>query len=130
MNEANSRKTVQHLSKLRMSAGDLKSLTSQGFVSEERRGRNRVYFKLRYRCEVTKRQKVRYIGSDRGVADEVRRELDLLQLTTRAERELRQLNVEARRILRTSKKEVAPLLKQQGLHFYGLEIRQHRYAKT
>ena len=93
-------------------------------------GSNRVYFKLRYRCEMTKRQKVRYIGSDRSVADAVRCELALLQLTTRSERELRQLNVEARRILRTSKKECAPLLEQEGLHFYGLEIRKHRYART
>lgn len=130
MNEANSRKTLQHLSKLRMSADDLKSLASQGFVSEERRGQNRVYFKLRYRCEVTKRQKVRYIGSDRSVANAVRCELDLLQLTRRTERELRQLNVEAGRILQNSKKQCGPLLEQVGLHFYGLEIRKYRFART
>ena len=130
MNESDTNKAVPQLSKLRLSARDLKSLASQGFVSEERRGCNRVYFKLRYRCGASKRQKVRYIGSDRSVADAVRCELDLLQLTTRTERELRQLNVEARRILRNSKKESAPLLEQQGLHFYGLEIRKHRYAKT
>ncbi|MCA9125154.1 MAG: hypothetical protein KDB11_33495 [Planctomycetales bacterium] len=119
-----------NLSRLRMSPGDLRSLARQGFVSEDKRGSDRVYFKLRYRCPETMRQRVRYIGADRQVADAVRRELRTLQERTRAAAELNRLEVEARRMLRRTKQQLAPLLEQEQLHFYGLEIRKYRFANT
>jgi len=85
-----------------------------------------IIFKLRFRCRETKRQRVRYIGTDCGVAEAVSGELALLQRAKRRRQHLRRLEADARRLLRDTKASVQHLLADTDYHFYGLEVRGHR----
>ncbi len=114
-----------HLSNLRLSDGDFASLRENGFVRAEPRGAM-IIFKLRFRCRETKRQCVRYIGTNQELADAVGAELKLLQQDKQLRRDLRRMEQRARRVLRETKRRLEHLLLESGFHFHGLEIRRQR----
>ena len=110
------------LGTLGLTATDLTELRHQGFVSRERRGK-RTYYKLRFRSGGG--QAVRYVG-DAERAAAVRRELSVLQRTSRLRKELKSQAKVASRALRTAKKSLEPILNAHGRAFHGLAIRKPR----
>jgi hypothetical protein len=125
MNKRPDPSSFPHLNALRLSERDLDSLAQQGFVRPEPRGQTTIY-KLRFRCKQSQRQCVRYISSDREIADAVSAELARLQQPAKDEARLRRLNAEARRVLRQTKRRLQPLLVGTDFRFYGYEIREQR----
>jgi hypothetical protein len=107
---------------LSLTAEDYRDLRRQGTVcSEDRRGK--VYFKLRFRKE-DGRQRVRYLGGDRAVAESIRRELQELQLHRQHQSDLRQHDMEARKLLRQVKQNLVEAIAAHGFHFHGFSIRR------
>lgn len=104
---------------------ELAALSRQGFVSPEQRGPHRaVTHKLRYRIQG--RQRTRYLGSDPGFLEQIRRELTELQRPVRRARNLQKAVREAWRGLRQAKSTLAPLLEAEGWSYHGLTIRRRR----
>ena len=99
------------------------ALRIQGHVSREHRG-NREVFKLRFRIEGN--QFVRYVASSPERALEVARELAALQHGRQIDLALYRKTKLSAQVLRESKKKLKPLLAEQGLHFYGYELRRRR----
>ena len=123
MNKKLDRCSFPHLASLRLSETDFDSLAQQGFVSSEQRGQTTIY-KLRFRCKQSQRQCVRYVSSDREIADAVSADLAQLQQPAKSEARLRRLNAEARRVLRDTKRRLQPLLDGTDFQFHGYEIRE------
>jgi hypothetical protein len=71
-------------------------------------------------------QRVRCLGSDPAIAEQVKRELAELQTNRRLKRELRKLEKQAREKLRGIRDKLAPQLNQAGFHFHGMSIRRKR----
>lgn len=112
------------LSALSLNAEELAALAEQGFVAEERRSGDRVYYKLRFRTG--KKQHVRYLGNDAAVANRVRAELLQLQASGRRRRALMKLARTASQTLREAKQHLEPLFLDAGFAFHGLAVRQTR----
>ena len=106
-------------------ASEVEALTRQGFVSAERRG-SQTYFKLRYR--VSGKQRVRYLGSDARVADEVAAELRRLQQGRRTMLELNRAARHVRSGLRDCKRKWQPVFVQLGFRFHGRTLRKRRMS--
>ncbi len=117
------RRTPCRLCDLRLLPDELKALSTQGFVIEERRGK-RSYYKLRFRCHG--RQRVRYLGSCAEVAEQIRLEVDELQRWHKRDREFARLSRRARVVMRDVKSMLEPLLGKEGCYFYGNEVRTMR----
>jgi hypothetical protein len=115
--------TLAGLTRLRLTAKELKSLSRQGFVCSESRG-GRIYYKLRFRC--AGRQKVRYIGAHAQTARQIQEELETLQRQRRLALELSRLTRLANRTRREAKARLQPLLRAAGYTFHGHEIRRTR----
>ena len=111
---------------LRLTAGDLDALASQGFVCAEQRG-GRTYYKLRFRQNG--QQVVRYIG-DAERAAVVKQELSTLQAASKAARDLKMQAKLANQMLRESKRILEPVLRANGFVFHGLAIRRPRQRKS
>lgn len=116
------------LAVLGFSDEEISALAHQGFISTERRGNGRVYYKLRYRMDGE--QRVKYLGKDSEFVERVRRELASLQEDTRARRELGRLVREAKQGIRIAKARLEPLLHEAGFVFHGLSIRRPRSPVT
>jgi hypothetical protein len=113
---------VPALASLGLTAEDLASLATQGFVSVESRGPQSIY-KLRYRR--AGRQRVRYIaGADQ--ATRVRGELDVLQQEVRLRRRATAVRRAAYAVLQRTKRELAPQLDQLGCTLHGIAVRRRR----
>ena len=69
------------------------ALQRQGFVSVEKRANGSSYFKLRFRCGG--HQRVRGLGNNPAVAEQVRRQVQELQAKRRRDKELMGLTREA-----------------------------------
>ena len=110
------------LARLRLTEEHLRSLRRQGFVCQEDRGRERIYFKLRFRH--AGRQVVRYIGKDPALAGQIQAELEELQQVKRLNCKLARLQRRARKTLRDSKARLVPILDGAGFAFHGLAIRE------
>ena len=87
------------------------ALQRQGFVSVEKRANGSSYFKLRFR--VGGDQRVRGLGNNLEVAEQVQRQLDELQAGRRRDKELARLTRAARQLLRSTKSRLAPLLMER-----------------
>ena len=86
------------LQALGFDAEELAALRQKGTIHQERRGRNTIIFKLRYR--MAGRQRVKYLGTDRRLVEQIQAELTDLQAAHRRNRQLRQLGAQARTLLR------------------------------
>ena len=115
---------IQGLVDLQLTENDLCALRRRGTVCAEIR-RGTKYFKLRFRNE-DGQQRVRYLGSDPAVAEEIRRELKHFQLHRHQLTNLKQLFCEARKALRRTKVESQPALELIGFYYHGLVIRKVR----
>ena len=116
------------LSGLGLSGEEISALRRQGFVSREQR-RGRTVFKPRYRMPPERKQCVRYLGSDPGVAKAVRLERTQLQRVRKLDLELGKLRRRIPERLRRRWKSAAPQFEPLGYHFHGLMIRQVRVAE-
>ena len=116
-----------HIDKLDLTTEEMTALRRQGFVSREHR-RGRVFYKVRFRMP-TGRQRVRYLGADPAVAEEVQKELFEMQTGRCMNRELKKLVKEAGQRLQSSKETLAPALAEAGYHFHGLSVRRKRVVK-
>lgn len=105
-------------------AAEIAALKQNGIITAERRGRDTVIFKLRYRLAA--RQHVKYLGTDRRWVEQIRTELSDLQAAPRRSRRLRQLDAQARALLRATKLQLEAPLQQAGLKFHGRVIRRAR----
>jgi hypothetical protein len=112
---------------LGLTDAELAMLASQGFVSTERRPGKLVY-KLRFR--IGGRQCVRFLGHDETQARAIREELRVLQRDLRHRRETVKLRRAVNKLLRDSKRQLQPLLEQNGYYFHGRAIRLRRSVKT
>ena len=113
------------LSRLQLSPDDLASLGRQGSVCRETRGPGGIrFFKLRFR--VAGRQRVKYLGSDPTVADQVAQELELLQREVRLRRQLARALKNARQAERDVRRSAAGVLATLGYRFHGRELRKSR----
>jgi hypothetical protein len=106
---------------LRLTDDDLRALSEQGFIAEERRGK-RKYPKLRFRRGG--RQHVRYVPP--GILEVVRHELELIQGQRRLGRGVIGLDRRRKQLLREMKRELEPLVRAEGLAFHGFSIRRPR----
>ena len=113
--------TFPGLSRLGLSADEVRELTKQGSIRRERRGRKTIY-RLRFRIQG--RQRVRYVSPRDATALEA--ELAALQRPVRSRRQLSAMADIARRLLRHRKSILAPVIEAAGYHFHGLEIRRRR----
>lgn len=111
------------LSRLGLAPDEMEALRSQGFVVSEMRRGEPVY-KLRFR--IGARQRVRYLGKDNRLAEEVKAGLHDLQRGRSDQRELAVLARAASRQLAEAKRIMTPLLEEDGFHFHGQAIRQRR----
>jgi hypothetical protein len=100
------------------------ALRQNGTITSERRGRNTVIFKLRYRLAA--RQHVKYLGTYQRLVEQIHTELGDLQAARRRSRRLRRLDGEARALLRAAKLQLEAPLEQAGLKFHGRAIRRLR----
>jgi hypothetical protein len=114
------------IARLRLTPPEFDALKIQGHVGRERRG-NREVFKLRSRIDG--KQFVRYIASDPERGLEVARELAALQHDRQVDLALLRATKLAAQMLRESKKKLEPLLAEEGLHFYGYELRRRRTGR-
>ena len=105
---------------------DLKELSRQGFVCEERR-RDRKYHKLRFRSGG--RQVVRYVGGAE-LAAALKNELSILQYESRVMRDLKAKMKIANMVLREAKILMEPVLKANGLVFHGFAVREPRRRRN
>jgi hypothetical protein len=121
--DCDSEREFPYLAGLGLTKDELSALRTQGFVSEELRGRNCVCYRLRFRLN---RQRVVYLGTDDKLANHIREELLVLQRDHRILRQANALVREARKTIRKSKKELEPLLMKVGYHFHGNGIRKSR----
>ena len=112
-----------HLANLLRSPEELRALERQGFVSAETCGNATVY-KLRFRLRG--KQTVRYLGLSSELASAISAELRELQAPSRTVRELNRTAKQVRAGLRASRRALAPILEDLGLHFHGSAIRQTR----
>lgn len=112
------------LQALGFDAEELATLRQKGTIHQERRGHNTIIFKLRYR--LAGRQRVKYLGTDRRLAEQIQVELMDLQAAHRRNRQLRQLGAQARTLLRNTKSRLLAPLQQAGLKFHGRAIRRPR----
>src|SRR5690606_29089829 len=101
---------------------EIAALRQNGTLTSERRGRNTVIFKLRFRLAA--RQHVKYLGTDQRLVEQIRAELSDLQAAERRSRRLRRLDGQARALLRAVKLQLAAPLDQAGLKFRGRTIRR------
>ncbi len=113
------------LGRLGLSATELATLATQGFVGRETRGDCTVY-RLRYR--VDGKVRTRYLGTDPALAEQVRRALVQMHEADTLSRALRQLARNIGDKLSGVKAELAPHLEQAGFHFHGQAIRRRRRA--
>jgi hypothetical protein len=90
----------------------------------ERGRRFGPYYRLVYREEGGRRSL--YLGGDGPVVEQVRRELDCLQLPWRARRERQQLSDHAAAALRAQKTALHAALRAVGLRLQGYEVRGWR----
>lgn len=118
------RRDVRRLLDLSLTVEDYRALRCRGAVCAEYRHGVR-YFKLRFRIE-DGRQRVRYLGKDRAVAETIRRELQLLKLHRRHLGDAKRRDTEARRLLRQVKQKLADAVGAFGFHFHGFAIRRRR----
>ncbi len=119
------RQACPTLAALSLSAEDWGALARQGFVAGERRG-GTLYFKLRYRDPLTRRQRIRGLGASTRRAAAVRAELAWLQRPVHREREAVRGARQASHALRRARESVRPLLAQAGFRFHGAAIRRRR----
>ncbi len=111
------------LDRFRLTVDDLAALRRQGFVSSELR-RCKVYYKLRFRRDG--KRVVRYVGNDPATADQLLRELEVLQADRHDKLQDARLCREARIALRETKARLEPLLEAAGHAFRGYEIRTRK----
>ena len=118
------------LGRLGLTAVDLAALAAQGFISAEYRSRGpRRYgpiFKLRWRLGNV--QKVRYLGRNPVLAEQVQVALAVWQAPHRAQRESAALLRSARRTLRAAKAGAAPQLAREGRYLHGYAVRRRRHS--
>lgn len=112
------------LQALGLEAKEIASLRRKGTITQERRGRDTIIFKLRFR--IAARQRVKYLGTDRHVVEQIRAELNDLQAAHRRSRRLRRLDAQARTLMRDTKLRLENRLEQAGLKFHGRAIRRPR----
>ena len=116
------KRELRGLADLALSPDQRRALSRQGFVAAEYRGTNGRYFKLRFRYQG--RQAVRYLGTNREVADRIQRELVELQAGTRLDRTLARLAREVQEALRRTKRRLEPYVEDIGYRFHGFELRR------
>lgn len=122
--QSESRPRITRLGDLQLSSEDLAGLAKQGFVCFEQRANGYGYFKLRFRS--AGRQKVRYLGSDPSLADQIKQELIELQAARHEQLKLAQLTTQARETLRQSKAALFDVVASHGRTFHGFAIRRTR----
>lgn len=113
---------IRRLADLSLTEADLIALRRRGTVCREYR-RGSVYFKLRFRTD-DGCQRVRYLGSDREVAEAVRCDLRDLQRHRECFADLQRRDTEARKLLRQVKENLEEKLEVIGFHFHGFQIRK------
>ncbi len=111
------------LDRLRLSAEDRVALRRQGSVCPKLRGR-RVYYHLRFRSGGKRRSC--YVGNDPATADQVVRELEIVQRDRRDHLQRARVCREAREILRATKAGLQPPLQQAGYEFHGYRMRKKK----
>lgn len=107
---------------------EIEHLRRQGYVTREPRGRSSQVAKLRYR--VNSAQRVKVLGSDERLIEQVVLELEALQVQRRRTLALRRACQEARVLMRSTKAKMAPLVGVVGMHFHGNAIRKSRKLQT
>ena len=112
------------LERIGLNDEEIAALRQKGTITQERRGRDTVIFKLRYR--IAARQHVKYLGTNRRFVEQIRAELNDLQAAHRRHRRLRRLETQARTLLQDTKLRLEAPLKQAGLKFHGRAIRRPR----
>ena len=110
------------IGQLNITADEMLALRIQVFVSSERRGDNRVIYKLRFRYRG--RQHVRFFGRDQKLINRVKKELEGLQSAYRETLCLGAITRIANKELRDLNREFSPMLHRHGLQFHGLAIRR------
>lgn len=125
MRTQNSKAALAALSDLELSPAETATLSQQGFVSAEQRGKRRL-FKLRFRCGG--RQQVRSLGYDPQRAAAVRRALQQLQAARHRQLRQRRRQRDTLQKMKAFKRRVAPLLDGQNQYFHGLFLRTRRTA--
>jgi len=113
------------LADLGLSPEETATLSQQGFVSAEQRGKRRLY-KLRFRCGG--RQQVRSLGYDPQRAAVVQRALQQLQSARHRQLSQRRRLRDTLQKMKAFKRRVAPLLEGQNQYFHGLFLRTRRTA--
>ena len=115
------REQFRGLARFALSDQELIDLARQGSVSQEFRGARGPFFKLRFRSGG--RQRVLYLGKDPIFAATITAELQQLQRGRRLEIDLNHLAREVRKVLRQTKQELEKDVRDLGLVFHGLIIR-------
>jgi hypothetical protein len=111
------------LAKLNLTNAQLAALRRQGFVNQERRNGRTVY-KLRLR--VGRVQIVRFLGTDRKLAESLPAELRHWQSGRRLQLEAGRLRKTLRALLRRQKRQLTSLVEQAGYRFHGRQVRRPR----
>lgn len=112
------------LTRLGLSGDQLSALQRQGFLTVEDRGFAKPIYKLRFRLDG--RQKVKVLGTDEHLVQQVREALEVLQRPRHAIRKLKQVEQRAQILVRETKRNAMPLLASQGLRFHGHVLRRTR----
>ena len=113
------------LARLGLTPEEWAAIRRRGFVSREQH-RGQIVFKLRFRVLPDKKQRVRHLGGDPGMAVAVQQELARVQMVRQLGLQLGKLKRQIGRKLRRSRREFAPQLEQAGFYFHGGAIRQRR----
>ncbi len=112
------------LASLALSGEHLAALAKQGTLRAEGFGRDKRYYKLRFR--MGSQQHVRYVGINPKFVEQVQRELTRLQTRARSCQQLHRLIREANECLRRTKHQLKHLPPLADRCFYGREIRRQR----
>ncbi|QDU92497.1 hypothetical protein [Lignipirellula cremea] len=113
---------------LNLTDEQVEALRTQGFVSRERRGENRIYFKLRFRFQG--RQLVRCLGAKAALVRRVEQALAKIQAQRKRRAQLTNAARRSRQTLRLTRLLLAPLLQAAGFQFHGLAVRKIRSGRT
>ncbi len=123
-------RAAAYLGRLGLTAGDLASLAAQGFVSSEYRSRGNRHYgpfrKLRWRegrC-----QRVRYLGRNPVLAEQVQAALTVWQAPRKEQRASAALLRAARRALLAART-AAPQLAREGRYLHGYSARRRRAGR-
>jgi hypothetical protein len=116
------------LSELGLSADELGALRRCGFITSQRRGRQRLVYKLRSR--IAGKQFTRSLGTDGRRAEAVRAAVTTWQASRLIERRITRRGREFAALLRSFKSHLAKSVASAGLAFRGRHISKPRSSRT